>query len=765
MKRLGAGEAYRASATSAGVTERTEETRLMCIQALVVEILNRLLCAPITRTDEEIQYSIAQLGQFCGSDRTYVFLERDGLLHNTHEWCADGIDPMIDELQQLPMDLIANWQDEFHKGHAIHIPDVDHEPKVELRKILTSQGIRSLLVVPMAHNGELFGFMGFDAVRSHKRFLSGEVYLLKSVADGITTIILRRRHQRKIEQVQAELNKERGFLEGILSTSVSGIAVLDEHGRFIFLNEAAENILGVCQDELNGQPHDTPRLKSTRPDNSPIRPEDSPFNLVHALHQPVENIRWRLEGKDGVRYVSINAAPQRQGEVERVVYGINDVTRQVKAEQALQIAATRDDLTGLFNRSVIWSELDRHLTDNQEHSASLALLFLDIDGFKRVNDTLGHYSGDALLALIAKRISRVLSDNHTVARMGGDEFMVICAGNTAEDAVRLAQRLLDAFFLPFELHGGPVSVTVSIGVVVAPQDGADPETLIRNADIALYRSKAEGRNMLTRFEPRMRDDVVRRTNIEQGLQRSLLEKNDDLWLVYQPQITCDAARRVVGAEALLRWTGSEIGPVGPADFIAIAEATGLIRPLDHRVIALAAEQIAIWAKAGIVVPISVNVSAVSMQTEDFANEVIRCLDECETPRSLFRIEIVETVYLEATSTTLENLDIFWRAGIEISIDDFGTGHSSLSYLRRLPVRYLKMDRSFVERIGIGTQHDDALAEAILAMARALRIDVIAEGVETDAQFEWLSRKGCAQVQGFLTGKPLEPEVLAKYYLR
>ena len=442
-----------------------------------------------------------------------------------------------------------------------------------------------------------------------------------------------------------------------------------------------------------------------------------------------------------------------------------DITKSKETEDALMIAATRDDLTGLFNRVVLRETLERSLEALRATDGSLALLFLDLDNFKNANDTMGHEPGDTLLSEVARRISHAVRNSDMVARMSGDEFMVLATGATAEDASRLAKRLLDTFRMPFDVSGREIALTASIGIVVAPEDGDNTETLIRNVDIALYRSKTDGRNMATRFTPAMRADLVRRTELEQALQKSLLADAGDFWLVYQPQVTCDAGRRVIGGEALLRWTGPETGPVGPGAFIPIAEATGLIRPLDHKVIELAARQIAAWTREGIAVPISVNVSAISMQTAGFAQELLQRLDTHGVPHELFQVEIVETAYLDESTTTRDNLAILSRAGISLSIDDFGTGHSSLSYLRRMPVRFLKMDRGFVAPIGTGSQPDDALAEAILAMARALQLDVLAEGVETDAQFDWLARNGCTGVQGFFTGQPLEPKKFARLCLK
>jgi len=530
--------------------------------------------------------------------------------------------------------------------------------------------------------------------------------------------------------------------------------------KIVYVNKAFERRTGFACEEVIGK---TPRILQ-----GPKTQGDELGRIRHALERQesvrAELINYTRSGEEFWLELDIVPLADESGELTHWVAIERDITERKEIEANLLIAATRDALTGLFNREMLREALNQRLQEIRKQEGSLALLFMDLDSFKDVNDTLGHDSGDALLVDVAKRITSAVRGIDMVARMSGDEFMVLAVNSTEEDIARLAQRLLDVFRMPFTLNRRSIAITVSIGIVVAPQDGDDPETLIRNADIALYRSKAAGRNMFTRFKPSMLEEVLRRTDIEQALQNALFSANGDFWLLYQPQVTCDVNRSVVGVEALLRWKGPQTGPVGPSEFIPIAEATGLIRPLDHLVVQLAAAQIATWARAGIAVPVSVNVSAISMQTEDFAREVLGHLDHHGVKHSLFQIEIVETEYLDESSTTLENLAVFWKAGIRISIDDFGTGHSSLSYLRRLPVKFLKMDRSFVERVGIGSPDDDALAEAILAMARALQIDVIAEGVETEEQFAWLAQNDCAQVQGYFTGRPVAPTILESQYL-
>lgn len=538
--------------------------------------------------------------------------------------------------------------------------------------------------------------------------------------------------------------------EIILITEMTG-----DGPRTIYVNDAITRMTGYTPEEVVGR---NPKMFQG-PDSEGPGLERLRAAIAAQRDEKVRLLNYTRSGTPFWVELTLSPVWDDAGRCTHFIAVQRDITQRKETEDALLIAATRDELTGLYNRAAMREALERHLGEMQARDAGLALLFLDLDNFKNANDTMGHASGDALLRAVAERISRAVRGDDTLARMSGDEFMVLAPATTAQDAEGLALRLLDTFRMPFDVDGRKIALTASIGMVLAPEDGADADTLIRNVDIALYRSKTEGRNTATRFTPAMRAELVRHTEMEQALQQSLLSGADDFWLLYQPQVTCDDARRVVGAEALLRWRGPA---TGPEEFIPVAETSGLIRPLDHKVIQMAAQQIAAWARAGIAVPVSVNISAISMQTQDFARELLQHLAEHGVAHELFQVEIVETTHLDESITTRDNLATLARAGICISIDDFGTGHSSLGYLRRMPVQFLKMDRCFVAPIGAGSQADNALAEAILALARALQVTVIAEGVETEAQFDWLARNGCAQVQGFLTGAPLEAERFAEH---
>lgn len=546
--------------------------------------------------------------------------------------------------------------------------------------------------------------------------------------------------------------------EVVIITKASPVMAPDEP-RIIYVNDAITAQTGYRPEDVLGQ---TPRMFQG-PETEGRELAKLRAAIAEKRSERVELVNYTRTGDPYWVEINLSAVENSDGTCSHFIAIQRDITKRKQTEDVLRIAATRDELTGLINRSGLTEILSLRLEEMKTWGGSHALLFLDLDDFKTVNDTLGHGLGDQLLAAVAQRLSGLIRDSDTLARMSGDEFVVLVPGSTLEDAIDLARRLLDALVLPFDLHGGRIALSASIGIVIAPEDGENSETLIRNADVAMYCSKANGRNTFTRFEPRQHQTVVRRTNMAQALQASLHE-DEDFWLLYQPQVTCDAARSIVGAEALLRWNGPESGSAGPGEFIPVAESTGLIRQIDRKVIDLAAGQVATWVRAGIALPVSVNISAISLQTEGFATGLLRRLEAHGVPHALFQVEIVESAYLRGSTSTLENLERISQAGICISIDDFGTGHSSLSYLRRLPVRFLKMDRSFVKRVGVRSSRDDALARAILAMAQALKVDVIAEGVETEDQFSWLEQNGCPQVQGFLTGRPLEPEIVIERYL-
>ncbi len=430
---------------------------------------------------------------------------------------------------------------------------------------------------------------------------------------------------------------------------------------------------------------------------------------------------------------------------------IQDVTESKRAEQQLLHLARHDQLTGLLNRAALAGQVQEAIEQTQPDGSPLALVFIDLDGFKHINDSLGHRAGDSLLCQQARRLSMLVRRGDSVARLGGDEFMLLLPQCDAAAAAELVQRLSGQLAQPCMVEGGEISVTSSMGIALYPQDGTDFDTLLRCADMAMYRAKRDGRNTWRGFQPDMLAQVQRRLRLENALRRAL--ENNELMLYYQPQLEIGSGR-LVGLEALLRWQHPELGWISPAEFIPVAEECGMIIPIGEWVLCEALSQLQHWQQASHpLVRVAVNLSAGQFQQANFAQRVQQLLETYAVPARLLELELTESVAMCQPALAVSIMDALNVLGVKVSIDDFGTGYSSLSYLRRLPLDTLKIDRSFVADI-VEDKEDRAIIQAIISLAQTLGLKTLAEGVETEAQLKWLQQYGCDKVQGYYFSRPL-----------
>jgi diguanylate cyclase (GGDEF)-like protein/PAS domain S-box-containing protein len=433
---------------------------------------------------------------------------------------------------------------------------------------------------------------------------------------------------------------------------------------------------------------------------------------------------------------------------------LNDITHRKNAEEKIQRQAHYDSLTGLPNRILFIDRLNQALAATKRHTQKVGVLFLDLDRFKQVNDTLGHTVGDALLQKVAKRLESAIRDGDTVSRLGGDEFGILLVDiNRMEDVIGIAQKVLNLFLSPIQLKGHEIYITSSIGISVAPGDGNDSEGLLRNSDTAMYRAKEQGRNLYQFFVPEMNVKVRERLSLETAM-RQMLQDNQ-LILYYQPLVDLQSGQ-VIGMEALMRWRHPKWGLVSPAQFIPLAEDTGLILPMGEYIIKMACTQIKRWHDDGFPnLHCAVNVSARQFQRNDLLQTIENALKESRLTPSCLEIELTESIF-QSSESTVASIRNLRTKGVEISIDDFGTGYSSLSYLKRFSVNKLKIDRSFVQ--DIATDADDRIiVKTIINLAHNLRLKVIAEGVETREQLDFLREQGCDEIQGYLFSPPLPVE--------
>ncbi|HYM62314.1 MAG TPA: EAL domain-containing protein [Thermoanaerobaculia bacterium] len=424
--------------------------------------------------------------------------------------------------------------------------------------------------------------------------------------------------------------------------------------------------------------------------------------------------------------------------------------------------AYHDALTGLPNRPLFMDRLIVALTQANRYHQKMAVLFLDLDRFKEINDSLGHSTGDALLKSVAERIRRCVREGDTVARFGGDEFtLLIPKIDNVEDAAKIAQKVLENLKIPYQINDRELFATTSIGISIAPNDGSDAETLVRNADTAMYRAKEQGRDNYQLYAPAMNARALERLALENMLRRAL--SHQELVVHYQPLIELPS-RAIVGVEALLRWRHPQLGLLSPAHFISVAELSGLIVPIGGWVMRTAAKQARIWQKRiDPAFSVAVNLSARQFQQPDLVEQISRVLDEVGVRPSTFELEITESNAMQNAENTIFTLRELKALGVRISMDDFGTGYSSLNYLKRFPIDTLKLDQSFVNDIHADPS-DAAIASAVIAMAHSLNLIVVAEGVETEEQLDFLSRQRCDRIQGFLFSAPMSADELEPYLL-
>ncbi len=563
--------------------------------------------------------------------------------------------------------------------------------------------------------------------------------------------------ERKMMEEALFVEKERA--EVTLNSIADAVICTDASGNVTFLNGVAETMTGWSRSEAIDRPvaevfHmvNAESRKTIAPPTSRARGKSS------APPPPSNRILVRRDGFEIAVEDSVATIHDRQ----RRPTGAVVVFRDVGATRALSLqaihAAEHDFLTGLPNRALLTDRVTQAIALAQRHSKQAAVLFLDLDGFKHINDSLGHSVGDRLLQSIAGRLLACARSSDTVSRQGGDEFVVLLSEmEKAEDAAIAASRMLQAVAEPHGVAQHELHVTTSIGLSVYPDDGLDAETLIRNADTAMYQAKENGRQSYQFFTPEMNLRAVKRQAVEEGLRRAV--ERSEFALVYQPKIDFKTGA-ISGAEALLRWTHPTLGRVPPADFIPVAEDSGLILQIGRWVLREACEQARAWADAGLSAgTMAVNVSSKEFRHEDFLDGLFEILADTGLDPTSLELEVTESVLMKHTDSAAVVLHALRATGVQIAVDDFGTGYSSLSYLRRFPIDALKIDQSFVGHIT--TAADDAsIVTAVIGMARSLKLRVVAEGVETPEQAHFLQALDCDEAQGYYFSRPVGPVLFA-----
>ena len=551
-------------------------------------------------------------------------------------------------------------------------------------------------------------------------------------------------------EVNAQLRQAEERYRAIFEDAVVGIFQMTPEGRPLSVNRALAHMHGF------GSPAQflseiTNVASQLFVDQGRMRELEQMFDEHGAVRGAEVEIcrrdrtkKWTLWNMRGVRNL--------QGKVMLYEGMVEDVTDRKAAEEQIRFLAYYDALTGLPNRTLLQDRLAKALASARRRDEKVAVLFLDLDGFKIINDSLGHTLGDSLLQGVAERLKKWARDQDTVARIGGDEFVVaLTAVKDARDAAIAAERFMDAMVPEFRIQGRSFNVRCSVGISLFPDHGADSETLIKNADAAMYCAKEGGRSSFRFFTEEMNAQVVERLTLEHAL-RVALEKKE-MFLVYQPQMDVESGK-IVGLEALLRWQHPEWGLIPPARFIPVAEHSGLIVPIGEWVLKTACSTARKWQEQHLpAIPIAVNVSALQFRHEGFLNLVKKVLAETGLNAQYLELELTESLLLSNADLQFPLLRSLKAMGVKLAIDDFGTGYSSLSYLRQFPVNKLKIDSSFIKDVPVDSD-GAAITAAIISMARGLNLRVIAEGVETEAQMSFLRQHHCDEIQGHFFSKPL-----------
>lgn len=538
--------------------------------------------------------------------------------------------------------------------------------------------------------------------------------------------------------------------------SDNAMIITDSQMKILTVNAAFTDITGYSEAEVIGR---TPRILSSGRHGRGFYKRM--WNSLHK-HQHWSGEIWnrRKNGEIYLEWLSINTAKDNRDYIQYFIANFQDITQRKKKEKRINFLAYNDSLTGLSNRSQFHERLSQWLLLAKRNQRFFAVLFIDLDHFKDVNDTLGHDSGDRLLQQVAKRMKDCLRKSDLVARLGGDEFAILLAEPQAKsNVVQVAQKLTDQIARPFRVDDNPLRISCSIGITCFPDDGDDPETLLKNADIAMYQAKKNGRANFEFFKLELNEQLKRKTEIRDSLYTAI--KNNELRLHLQPKIDI-GSRRVVGAEALIRWQHPRQGAVMPDEFIDIAEESGQIIPIGEWIIEEACRQHKILQQKGWRLPIAINVSPIQFLRADFAETLSQKLQDFQIPPHFIEIEITESLLLNQQNSITRQLKAIKAAGHKIAIDDFGIGYSSLSYLKRFPIDILKIDRSFMPSLIDETNENRPLTIAIIEMAKALGLDIIAEGVESEEQCHFLMQHGCFLAQGFLFSRALDLVPFSRY---
>jgi diguanylate cyclase (GGDEF)-like protein/PAS domain S-box-containing protein len=705
--------------------------------------------SPVEVMPETIQTIGETMGSVCGT--LWTLNKKDGSLHRLAHWCIP--DPKVEAYFRVTEDIRVAP----HKAGLINrtlqtskpvwISDFSHDPYYLHALGMKEAGLRAGFAFPIQVGGELLGVMEFFSQQAQKiepEMLQSAHFIGRHIGQFF---------QRK--QAEDALKESEEHFRSLVEQASDSFYVHDIEGNFIDVNQRGCEGLGYKRKELLSM-----SVKDIDIDLSMEELKNLPAQI--AAKAPISR-ESRYRHKDGSIFpVEIRTGPIEINGRQHLLSLVRDVTERKEMQDHIQHLAYHDSLTDLPNRAMFNRHLSHAIGHARRHRKKLAVLFIDLDRFKIINDTLGHDAGDRLLQEMALRLSsslrntdlvaRMDNSNDLVARLGGDEFVVLIEdASDASHISHIAHKILTSLVEEFFLNGQLVHITASIGISIFPDDGRDEFTLMKHADIAMYRAKEKGKNNYQFYSAQMSLHTANVLALESNLRRAM-ERNE-LVLHYQAKVEASSGR-IIGVESLVRWNHPELGLLLPDEFIPLAEEIGLVSTLSKWVLTEACRQNFRWQEQGLPpLLIAVNMSARQFDDDDVLADTARILEETDMDPTLLELEITESMMMYNPEKTIQILSELRKMGIRIAIDDFGIGYSSLSHLKQFPIDIIKIDRSFIQDIP-GDEADEAITAAIIAMGKSLKITVVAEGVETAQQLQFLSDLSCREIQGYLFSKPL-----------
>ncbi|OIQ95249.1 cyclic di-GMP phosphodiesterase Gmr [mine drainage metagenome] len=647
------------------------------------------------------------------------------------QWSDPNIMNLGEEFTTLnyETDGCGRWLGLLQEGNPVY-GATDDFPQHE-RKFLQNHGTQSIIIAPIFSGDVWWGLVIMERCNQQSEVSAHELGVLMAIGRSFGVAIHREHAGKRLHEAKIAFD-----------SATEGMMIIDENMHITAINKGYTEITGYPEDEVLGSIPKVFQMGQPEMWNA----------LLHDEKWRSEITNERKNGEPFQAWLTITVVKDHEGRVINYVAVFADITESKRSQNNLHKLVNHDTLTGLPNRRLLNELMEQAIRRAEREDNQVALLFIDLDRFKAINDTLGHQVGDKLLYEVSRRISRAIRESDVAARLGGDEFLVVMdLLSNPEDAATVARKIINALQIEFVIDGREIFIGASVGISVFPKDGSDVDSLIKAADIAMYHVKNSGKNNHCFYADHLSENAVERFTMENHLRRALEREQFEIY--YQPQVSL-LTNRIIGAEALIRWIHPELGIVSPATFIPLAEEIGIIVQIGEWVLQQAALKAVQWKEEGYAIQwIAVNVSGIQVMRSNFADTVYGILVETDCDPSMIELEITESTIMHNTEYVIDTFNRIKRLGVKLAIDDFGTGYSSLSHLKRLPLDKLKIDQSFVRDLP-DDQNDAAIANAINAMARSLGFSVIAEGVETVEQANFLLEMGCEEAQGYLYSRPV-----------